>query len=77
MIEDKDIKPYLLGLSAALVLIGKALGSTPGLDLEKLKADAETLQASMPEEPKSAGGRGVHQSALSSLLAGLESARKA
>lgn len=76
MIEEKDIKPYLMGVSAALVLIGKALASTPGIDVGELIAAAKHLQAAMPEEPKSADGQGVHQAALSSLLAGIGAAQQ-
>ncbi|WP_446437115.1 hypothetical protein [Pseudomonas sp. 910_23] len=76
MTESRVLTPYEMGLSAALVLIGKALGSVHGADLDALKAAAERLQTSMPEEPKLQGGQGEHQSALSSLLTGLEAARK-
>lgn len=75
MASNRLITPYEQGLSAALVLIGKALGSTPGLDLDGLIAAAERLQASMPQEPRMQGGQGEHQAALSSLLSGLEAAR--
>ena len=76
MTENRVLTPYEMGLSAALVLIGKALGSVSGADLDALKAAAERLQGSLPEEPKLRDGRGEHQCALSSLLAGLEAARK-
>ncbi|SNB63608.1 hypothetical protein SAMN02745900_01181 [Pseudomonas sp. URIL14HWK12:I8] len=72
---NRTITPYEMGLSAALVLIGKALGSTPGLDLEGLIASAERLQGALPAEPKMQGGQGEHQAALSSLLQGLNAAR--
>ena len=72
---NRAITPYEMGLSAALVLIGKALGSAPGLDLEGLIASAERLQGALPQEPKMQGGQGEHQAALSSLLQGLNAAR--
>lgn len=75
MTEPRVLTPYEMGLSAALVLIGKALGSTPGLDLDALTRSAATLQAAMPQEPKLHGGQGEHQAALASLLSGLEAAR--
>lgn len=75
MMNNRVLTPYEQGLSAALVLIGKALGSTPGLEVDGLIAAAERLQASLPREPKLQDGQGEHQAALSSLLQGLEAAR--
>lgn len=73
MSEEKVITPFEIGVLAALTLVGKAVAMNPGLDVDQLKIDAKSVMDLLPREPKWAGDSpSIHQSAIESLLAGIE-----
>ncbi|WP_455830347.1 hypothetical protein [Pseudomonas fluorescens] len=77
MTEGRILTPYEMGLASALVLIGQALAEVSRNDADNLIAAAKRLQDVHPEEPKLRDGQGEHQSALQSLIRGLELGRDA
>ncbi|SDS43208.1 hypothetical protein [Pseudomonas prosekii] len=72
MTDQTVFTPFEAGVTAALMLVGKAIASNPHLNVEELKQDAQRLLESLPAEPKWVGGKSIHHAGIESLLAGIE-----
>lgn len=72
MTDQTVITPFEAGVTAALMLLGKAIATNPHLDVENLKQDAQRLLSGLPTEPQWVGGKSIHHAGIESVLAGIE-----
>lgn len=72
MTDQTVITPFEAGVTAALMLVGKAIATNPHLNVEDLKQDAQRLLDGLPKEPKWVGGKSIHHAGIEALLTGIE-----
>lgn len=72
MSDQTVFTPFEAGVITALMLVGKAIATSPHLNIEELKQDAQRLLEGLPAEPKWVGGKSIHHAGIEALLAGIE-----